>query len=195
MSGLGGGQPRAAARYVMRARWSRWTSIVEAFAHRLPSRRRLDPKEYTALYRELLAECRAAAEGAEPGEPSGLEDLESLVRPWLSLSTLAQVDREILAGLLARCRAVERQLGGRSWPLVLRAAARLALPTMVVAVAGSCVLGALIYAPAAALQWVRGWSEIVWFTVRRSSDVERLAVVAVLVVVVSIRIVSRTARS
>jgi hypothetical protein len=194
MRGLGDGRPKGAARDLLRARWGRWTAIVEAFAHRRPSRQWVDPSAYMALHRELLAECRAAAEATDPVGPADRQELELLVRPWLSTRTLAQADREILEGLLARCREIERQLGGRRWPLAVRAvAARLALPA--VAVTGSCVLWALALTPGPTLEWVRDWSDVLWFIVRRSSDVQRLAVVAVIVVFVSIRIVSRTARS
>jgi len=185
---------RGAPRDSLRARWGRWTAIVEAFAHRRPSRRWVDPVDYGALRRDLMADCRAAAEAADPGGPAGLEDLESLVRPWLCPETLARADREILEGLLARCREIERQLGGRGLGLTLRvAAARLAPPSVVVA--GACVLGALTLATGPTPGWVRDWSDLIWFTVRRSSDLQRLAVVAVVVVYVSIRVVSRTARS
>ena len=180
------------ARDVLRADWSRWTTIVEAFAHRRPSRRWVDPVAYGTLHRRLLAQCRAEADG--PGASAGSEELESLVRPWLSPKTLAQADREILGGLLVRCRAVERRLGGRRRGFTFRVpSARLLLPATVGA--GSCVLGALVFGPGPAMDWVRGWSNALWFTVRRSSDVQRLAAVALVVVCVSIRVVSRIARS
>src|SRR3954453_20371674 len=120
---------RGAPRDMLRARWGRWTGIVEAFARRRPSRRRVDPAGYGALRRDLLADCRAAAEAAGPAGAAGLEDLESLVRPWLCPEALARADREILEGLLARCREIERRLGGRGPGAALRvAAARLARP-------------------------------------------------------------------
>src|SRR4051794_10677085 len=98
------GRPSGPAKELLRARWSRWTAIVEAFAARRPSRRWVDPVDYGALRRDLMADCRAAAGAADPGGPAAFEDLESLVRPWLCPKTLAQADREILEGLLARCR-------------------------------------------------------------------------------------------
>ncbi len=45
------------------------------------------------------------------------------------------------------------------------------------------------------LDWLRGWSDDIWFAVKRSSDVERLSFVGIVLIIVSIFTVSRTARS
>jgi hypothetical protein len=97
----------------LRVLWQRWTGVVALFANRAPGRRRLDPAEYERLYRELLRACEAAAESADPRSTAWLADLQHLVRPWLSSTALQQADQELLTDLLARCRRVEEQLGGR----------------------------------------------------------------------------------
>ncbi len=96
----------------LRKHLDRWLSIVELYARRRPGRRRVEPAAYAALHRALLAACRA------PGtwEPARREALDRLVAPWLSTVTLARADRELLADLLARLRALQRELGGRRHP-------------------------------------------------------------------------------
>ena len=48
---------------------------------------------------------------------------------------------------------------------------------------------------APALDQARGWSDVLWFLVRRSSDMQKLALVTALVILVSIYGVWRTAQS
>jgi hypothetical protein len=177
--------------------WRRWTVIVDIFARRSLARRGVDPSVYNTLHRELIATCRSLADGAGDESRAYYEGLEELARPWLSPKTLAQADREILDGLLARCREVEAELGGRS-----RFSAALGWSTRAL-LAVSVLAGSILLLWAwgvdldvvSALDRVRGWSDVIWITVRRTSDMEKLAIVTALVLLASVYGVSRTARS
>src|SRR5258708_6988459 len=96
----------------LRNRWVRWTAIVVLFALRLPAGKRVDTKSYGILYEGLIAICRSLVEATGGTHSDDPGSLERIVRPWMTPRTLAQADREILESLLARCREVERELGG-----------------------------------------------------------------------------------
>src|SRR5438045_3553669 len=97
----------------LRARWRRWAAIVELFARRRRRCRQVDPRAYETIHRELIASCRSlAATDNGPGRVV-YRSLEDLARPWLTLSTLAKADREILLDLLIRCRMAERGMRAR----------------------------------------------------------------------------------
>jgi hypothetical protein len=195
------------AKDLLRARWSRWTAIVEAFALRRPSRRSVDPSAYQALRRELIDACRSASDPTEGVTPAYAEGLEGLVLPWLSPKTLGQADPEILRGLLARCRQVERELGGRGAQLpasfgrgiesLSSAAARIArVLVLVLALIGlASILRATGFNPGTTLDRAAGWADLTWLAAKRSSDVERFGALALLVVPASIFLIRRVARS
>jgi hypothetical protein len=189
------GRSPGPVRDVFRTRWSRWAAIVEAFALRRPARNRVDPIAYGALYKELIAACRTLADSADAEERAYLEDLEVLFSPWLTPRTLARADREILEGLLARCRQVERELGGRGvrFPGLARIL-KVSLPAIGLA-GGLVLLRDSSVDPIAVVGLARNGSDVIWIAARRSTDLQRLGVVAAVVVVASIRVVSRAARS
>jgi hypothetical protein len=194
-------------RDVLRKLWGRWTAIVEAFALRRPARHGVDPAAYRALRGELIDACRSLAGPAVGEEPGDVEGLEGLVRPWLSPRTLGQADPEILKGLLARCRQVERELGGRRArsPAAfgrgiesLAPAAGLMARTVVMALALIglvSLLRASGFEPITALERAGGWADVAWLTAIRSSDVQRLGALAVVVVPGAIFLLRRVARS
>jgi hypothetical protein len=173
--------------------WLRWTDIVELFAHGRSARRRMNPQVYNTLYRRLIETCEKAAGSREGSEREYYMGLEDMVRPWLSLMVLAQADREIIHLLFARCRQVERELGGRRLP-------RLQIPRLPILLLPG--LGALT-----ALGWIAqelgapissglsGWSNVLWYSFKRSSELDRLLAVNVVLVLISIFFVTRTARS
>jgi hypothetical protein len=105
---------------LLRARWRRWTAIVELFARRRRGRCRVDPQRYRALHGELIECCRSLAASADEPARGFCRRLEDLGRPWLSPGVFAKADREILENLLIRCRQAERELGERTPGTVAR---------------------------------------------------------------------------
>lgn len=186
---------RVSGSEALRDCWRRWTVIIDHFARRSPARRRVDPGAYHLLHRELIAACRSLADSAGEESRGYYQGLEELARPWLNPRTLAHADSEILDGLLARCRAVEAELGGRPWFSAALGVNKRVLP------AASALAGAIVLLWAsgvdfvAALDFARGWSDALWITAKRTSDGQRFAVGAALVLLASIYGVSRTARS
>jgi hypothetical protein len=174
--------------------WERWARLVELFALRRPERRRVKGKDYALVHRELLAACRQARTGAEPELQEFYNRLEVLAEPWLTTRTLDQADAEILLDLLARCRAVERQLGSRRrW-----AAHHRLNPTLLFVFLG-CFLLAIVLATHSMMQpallWADDLLDRTLFFIRRASDLQKLFVVAVTLIIVSVIAVSRPARS
>lgn len=179
----------------MKARWCRWVDVVELFARRRPSRRRIDAEGYAVLYKELMRYCRALAESANEVEASFYRYLEELVRPWMNPGVLARSDRDILLDLLVRCRQAERQLGIRSWTRAIPDWAPRAILLSLLAAAGITLFVAGAGGWLSALDRLRGWSDDLWFAAVRSSDVERLCSIGIIMIIVSIFTVHCTARS
>src|SRR3954469_7173177 len=94
--------------------WARWVKIVELFARRRVSRKRVDPQAYLVLHRELMSNCRSLAASTNDVEATFYRYLEELVQPWLNLDVFAWDERDILFDLLIRCQQPETQLRGRS---------------------------------------------------------------------------------
>lgn len=179
----------------LRASWRRWTAIVELFARRRLARRRVDPRDYRTVHQGLLAACRSLADSAGEESRAYYEGLEVLARPWLSPRILAHADSEILDSLLVRCRQVEAELGFRRRSSAALGGAIKAL-LLASALAGSILLlWATGVDMAPALDQARGWSDVIWFSVRRSSDMQKLALVTALVILASVYGVQRTAQS
>ena len=179
----------------LKIHWRRWVDIVELFARRRPRRGRVDPREYAVLHRKLTQECRTLAESASEADGVFYRNLEEMVQPWLTMSVLGRADREILVDLLARCRQVDRQLGVRSWLRSVRHRAPRALGLSSFAVAAILFIATIGGGGLSVLGQLRGWSDDLWFAVKRSSDVERLFFVGLVLIIVSIFTVSRTAQS
>ncbi len=179
----------------LRASWRRWTAIVELFARRRLARRRVDPRAYRTLHRELIAACRSLADSAGEESRAYYEGLEVLARPWLSPRILAHADPEILDSLLAHCRQVEAELGVRRRFSAIPIGAIKALLPVSALVGFLLLLWAAGVDMAPALDQARGWSDVIWFSVRRSSDMQKLALVTALVILASVYGVSRTAQS
>jgi hypothetical protein len=186
-----GGPPETAA---LKTHWCRWVKIVEHFACRRPARGRVDPQAYARLHQELIRDCRRLAESSDEAEGAYYRSLEDLIRPWLTPSVLARADRDILIDLLVRCRQVERRLGVRWWARKdLRWAAQALLVSLCAAV-GFLLVGASD-GWHSGLDRLRGWSDGLWFAVTRSSDLERLGFIGIVLLIVSIFSVQRSARS
>lgn len=182
-------------RPALRAAWRQWTAVVSLYARRVRLRRGVDPAAYGVIHHEVVTICRGLVRQHEGAERAYYESLLDLAQPWLSVRTLTQADSAVLRDLLGRCQGVERDLGGPRvnlaqagrWLAVLLGLATLALAVFVVA-RGSGL------DPAWWLDRLHGWSEAVWQAVRQTSDWTRLLAVTVLVVLVSVRAASRTAR-
>lgn len=173
----------------------RWAEIVELFARRKPARNRVDPKAYVALHRELIQHCRAMAASANKVDVVFYRYLEDLAQPWLDPAVLDRADRDILFDLLIRCQHVEEQLGGRSWIRVLRAwGTPVFLGASFLAIMLLC-MGRFSVVLSTMLNRARSWSDDLYIRVIYSTDMERLFVVGLVLIMVTIYVVSRTARS
>jgi hypothetical protein len=179
----------------LRRRFNRWAAAVELFARRRPARKRVDPHAYVEAHRELVASCRVLATSANEVEAAFYRYIEELAQPWLDLAILARADRDILFDLLIRCRHVEAQLGRRSWTGSLPAWGTPALLGAFIFAIMLLWMGKLSVLLSTTLDRARGWSDDLWFSVSRSSDLERLFVVGCILIVVSMCVVMRTARS
>jgi hypothetical protein len=125
---LGAAPPAPAARPPVpasfRRAWARWTAVVEALARR-PDWPPCGEQGYRGLYRGLLEGCAAHAD--RPGEEGAFfRELETLVRPWLSLAVLARTEPALLEDLAVRARRAGDKLGvaapARGWALLAAAA-------------------------------------------------------------------------
>ncbi len=178
----------------LKIRWRRWVKIVELFARERPLRRRVDPRAYGVLHKELISSCRSLAASANEVDAAVYRYMEDIVQPWLSPVVLARADREILLDLLDCCQQVERALMGRSRSLPLPLV--LLLASFVSCIVFLWMLDRGITAEAAhvVLSRMRIISDDVWFAVTWSSDGQRLCFVTAILVILSIVSVSRTAR-
>ena len=99
--------------------WQRWTEFVAGIAGDKKRRVRIDPTEYEALHRALLAACQAMITRAQADAHTWLRHLQQVVEPWMTASSLEQIDNELLQDILVRCRAVDREIGGHGWGATL----------------------------------------------------------------------------
>jgi hypothetical protein len=168
---------------------------VELFARRRAARNRIDTAEYAQLHRDLVDRVRALGRNASDVEAAFYRYLEDLVQPWLDLQVLGRAEREILFDLLIRCREVEVQLGRRSWMRLLRArAAPAPLGAMFFAIILLCIDRSSLVLWTI-LNQARGLCDDVMFRIVHSTDLERLFVVGLVLIAVSIYSISRTAQS
>jgi hypothetical protein len=184
--------PGAAA--AVKTDWRRWTCLVEVLASGRAARAPIGIEEYRELYRRLTTNCRELAGSAEGAERRLRETMLATVRPWLTPQALERADREILCFLLQQCRWIERVLGIRTGVLTIlrRAAPLFLLPaaTVIVVVAWTLRGPRLPAVYALRLRWA-----MLWLSLRRASDVEKLCLAGIVLIVISIYSVSRIARS
>jgi hypothetical protein len=176
----------------LRQHWRWWTALVEVFAGRHRGARVVDPEEYQALHRQLLAACRTLAGGAEGPERQLYQRLEELVRPWLTVYALRQADREILLDLLVRCRQAEQELPSQFRPRrVPRWAAAALIGIVAVAVLLVFTAGAWFLDQ----EWVRGrWHALVR-TVQAAEGLQWWYVPVAIAVVAAMVLVWRSGRN
>lgn len=179
----------------LRSCWNRWTAIIELFARRRPGRSRVEPRSYAALHRELLATCRALGATADEATRAHCASMEDLAGPWLTPHVLDRADREILLDLMFRCRAIRRELSGRRLPEESGRWAGLLLLIAGIVAAGALLVWSADGILAPAVDRLDHWAAVARVALRRSSTTDRLGVLALVVVVSSIFVASRTSRS
>lgn len=92
--------------------WRAWTRIIGLSARRGRAGLRPNAEDYKALHHQLLAVCDEYAATDEE-----YRQLGEIVRPWVTLQVLQLTDRELLVGLYAQCRRIDRSMhGGRGLP-------------------------------------------------------------------------------
>jgi hypothetical protein len=175
----------------LRFQWRHWVGTVELFTKSRSANRRVDAKQYALLHKDLVDKCRSLSGSTNEEEGAFYRYLENLAQPWLSPTVLARADHEILLHLLDRCRQAEHRLGGRSWISVMK---RWALPA---GLAGIIVLSLLFLSFTiphigwSAVQRLRDFSDDLLITIKRSTEIERLTFVGVILLLVSIGVLSR----
>lgn len=175
----------------MRRCLARWREVVEGYARG----RRGDPGMYAGLHGELLLRCRALSEECGEEHKALCEEVEKLVRPWLSSAALIQAKQDILLEMLQRCRQAERRLGRPSWLEVGRQWLRPALATVM----GGTVLGVLVWAT---VRWwlplrslFKGTRYEIRIALERLGTSERWMLGGAIAIVLAMVVLSRTAKS
>jgi hypothetical protein len=192
---LANAQAPSLSRARLQSRWREWTAIVELFAKKSPARKRVGAREYAELHSQVIAACRLLAhEAPDDAARAYFTELEHIAEPWLSPRALSLAGGEILKSLLARCRAVEHELGVRRMLAPPPAARLLGVSLFTLLVVLGCAL-AWAAGPAQALKQARGWADDAWLIVRRASDLQKLAALVFVVIPVSIYAIARTARN
>jgi hypothetical protein len=176
----------------------RWTNLVESVARSRSGRCNImDHREFADLRHRISAACQDLADASDEDGRKLYEDLEAAVRPWLSPRVLAETDDELLAQLLGRCRRIKDELSGRTAGRQVRLRSALAFPLLVAAATTVAVvflwtvpgfwaaLGAALQDLSRMIKQTFGWS----------SDTDKLFALAVVVILLSVYNVSRTARS
>jgi len=177
----------------LRASWSRWTAVVELFAHRHPGRNQITRESYAALHKELIDKCRTLAERRGSGDPL-YGKLPDIVEPWINPQVLGRTDRDLLIFLLYRCRDIQRQLGSRTWNW---SASRVPFRVIVASLLVATLLlsfGITEAVFSAVVDRLRDWTTVAWVSIKWSSDLEKTFFLGVVLVVVWMLVVVRTAR-
>jgi hypothetical protein len=100
------------------ADWRQWAAVVDLVAGGGKTQDVSAPA-YRDLRGRLLTSCRAALATARGARREVLQQLETLVEPWLAPQALAAMDPEALASLLLRCRQLDSAIGGAGHNSVL----------------------------------------------------------------------------
>jgi hypothetical protein len=173
--------------------WRRWIRFIETAAARgRSSHRHIDRREYEAVHRRLTTVSRERAGSNDEDTKRVYREIEATVQPWMSPQALEQADREILSDLLERCRRIEHELTGRGraprrdarWALLLIAASSTAFVVLWSVRLDWSKLADALYDETRDL----------WTMFRRMGDLEKLFALGVVLTVLSIYNVSRTAR-
>jgi hypothetical protein len=176
---------------VLRQSLREWIAIVKRCAYGRGARLRIRPETYKALHERLVEACRSQAGAAEPGTWRFFWKLGEMIRPWVTLESLAMANREILYDLLARCQHAQRECEGRSWQF---APGGRVLPILLVL--GVVVVGWLVDRFVYPF-WDRldSWMNEVWFTVNQTLDLQWWVVGGAILALLLMFLVSRSART
>jgi hypothetical protein len=143
------------------------------------------------LYKELLRDCRAAATEADGPGRECCRLLQEIVRPWLSVQALARADALVLLSLADCCRSAGEWLGVRRKPR--RAFPGLLLAGVALALAAAAVLWRVSGEGVEEAWWkVVSWTNPLRAAVESLGDGEKIAVVGLVVIGLSLLLVSRT---
>jgi hypothetical protein len=173
----------------------RWTKLIEPFARSRSARSRVDLGEFARLHHRITAQCRNLASTSDDDGRKLYEELEATVQPWLSPRVLAETDNDLLNQLLERCRRLECALGSRTKPRPVR---RFPAPVLALLVAAATVAGAFLSTIdglwAGLREALQDLSRTIHHACGRLSDMEQLFALAVVLIVISVYNVTRTAR-
>jgi hypothetical protein len=179
---------------VLREHWAQWTAIVSLFTRRRPARRRIDPRAYAALRKDLIAACQSLAEAEADAERRAYyRSLEETVRPWIGPRVLEKTDREMLSTLLKRCREVERELGHRRWRVVWSPDYG-ALPLFAIGTAAVGLAWAVVEFGRPLMLAARDVADTAWLTVKYAGGFYKVYLVGVLIVLGAIITIMRSVR-
>jgi tRNA A-37 threonylcarbamoyl transferase component Bud32 len=98
--------------------WKRWLAVIECVCEK--GHADVSESDYRRLYDDLRECCRKHVARAKAAERPFFQRIEDLMTPWLSVRSLAFIDRDALARLLQDCRVIEAQLGIRRSGGILR---------------------------------------------------------------------------
>jgi hypothetical protein len=168
--------------------------VVEGFACRRRGWNHIRAGDYEVLHRRLLRACRSLADTGGKARQAYYQGLEALAKPWLTTRVLEQADRDILLQLLACCRREDRELGGGDrWRHIARRSVTWGLA------AAAAAGGVILLARADGLFWsaayyARDTGGLLRWAVRQSSEVERWYAGGLVVVLIAMLLVWRSAR-
>jgi hypothetical protein len=86
----------------LKVKLRQWMRVAYLFVQRRESRFKVHAQQYRDLHHELLHVVGAAASGSEPRRQMEFQELREMLMPWVNVES----------GVLERCEAVRRSLGG-----------------------------------------------------------------------------------
>lgn len=154
---------------------------------------KVDASTYEDLHRDLLRTCRSLAETAGEEDRGRYERLAELVEPWLNTASLESADRPILFELWRRCLKIQLEL--RTWKSIAINLGYLWFKIILalLVLAGAVKLLSVILAPKA--DYLLGLWNSLWSSVTHMDDIQKLGLVTLVVVLISLRVISQTPRT
>lgn len=169
-----------------------WTAIVRRFMRGRGAKLHIRQEAYRKLHDRLVEACRSQAGDAERAEDYRLFwKLGEMIRPWVTLESLAGANREVLADLLIRCEQAEQEFAGR------KKGRRLVVLLLLLAVlvGGGAVLFYVNQTVAPVAETLQDGFAQVWERMRNTMGLPWWLLVGGILVLFFMWVVSRTARS